>query len=463
MGAEADAYSAALDSASTHARKWLASVGDRPVPPQAGVDELRAALGGAIPDGPSEAADVVVLLADVVEPGLMAIGSGRFFGWVMGATLPAALAADWLVSAWDQNTGLRFATPGTTAVEETAAGWLLDLLGLPSDADVGFVTGATMANFTGLAAARQQVLADAGWDLDHLGLSGGPRVRSLVGTERHDTIDLTLRYLGLGAPTVVAADEQGRIRLDALADALDAGSGPTIVCLQAGNLHSGAFDPIAAATALAHEHGAWVHVDGAFGLWAAASPALRPVLAGYETADSWATDAHKTLNVPFDCGVAIVAHPAALRAAFGVHASYLISDVAGVGDPLEKVPELSRRARGVPVWAALRSLGRSGVADLVDDLARHARELASGIAEIDGAEVLNEIDFTQVSVAFGDDARTREVTAHVLADGTAWMSGSRWHDRDVLRISVSNWSTDEADVRASIDAVRRAVSATSPQ
>jgi glutamate/tyrosine decarboxylase-like PLP-dependent enzyme len=463
VSAQADAYSAALDSASTHARKWLASVGDRPVPPQAGVDELRAALGATIPDGPAEAADVVDLLADVVEPGLMAIGSGRFFGWVMGGTLPAALAADWLVSAWDQNTGLRFATPGTTAVEETAAGWLLDLLGLPSDADVGFVTGATMANFTGLAAARQQVLADAGWDLDHLGLSGGPRVRSLVGTERHDTIDLTLRYLGLGAPTVVAADEQGRIRLDALADALDAGSGPTIVCLQAGNLHSGAFDPIAAATALAHEHGAWVHVDGAFGLWAAASPALRPVLAGYETADSWATDAHKTLNVPFDCGVAIVAHPAALRAAFGVHASYLISDVAGVGDPLEKVPELSRRARGVPVWAALRSLGRSGVADLVDDLARHARELASGIAEIDGAEVLNEIDFTQVSVAFGDDARTREVTAHVLADGTAWMSGSRWHDRDVLRISVSNWSTDEADVRASIDAVRRAVAATSPQ
>jgi glutamate/tyrosine decarboxylase-like PLP-dependent enzyme len=463
VSAQADAYSAALDSASTHARKWLASVGDRPVPPQAGVDELRAALGGTIPDGPAEAADVVDLLADVVEPGLMAIGSGRFFGWVMGGTLPVALAADWLVSAWDQNTGLRFATPGTTAVEETAAGWLLDLLGLPSDADVGFVTGATMANFTGLAAARQQVLADAGWDLDHLGLSGGPRVRSLVGAERHDTIDLTLRYLGLGAPTVVAADEQGRIRLDALADALDAGSGPTIVCLQAGNLHSGAFDPIAAATALAHEHGAWVHVDGAFGLWAAASPALRPVLAGYETADSWATDAHKTLNVPFDCGVAIVAHPAALRAAFGVHASYLISDVAGVGDPLEKVPELSRRARGVPVWAALRSLGRSGVADLVDDLARHARELASGIAEIDGAEVLNEIDFTQVSVAFGDDARTREVTAHVLADGTAWMSGSRWHDRDVLRISVSNWSTDEADVRASIDVVRRAVAATSPE
>jgi glutamate/tyrosine decarboxylase-like PLP-dependent enzyme len=461
--ARGEDYSGALDSASAHARKWLASIEDRPVPPQAGVDDLRAALGGTLPDGPADSADIVDLLAESVEPGLMAIGSGRFFGWVMGGTLPAALAADWLVSAWDQNAGLRFATPGVVAAEEAAARWLLDLLGLPGGADVGFVTGATMANFTGLAAGRQQVLADAGWDLDHSGLTGGPRVRVLVGAERHDTIDLTLRYLGLGAPTVVAADSRGRIRLDALAETLDAGSGPTIVCLQAGNLHSGAFDPIEAATALAHEHGAWVHVDGAFGLWAAASPTLRPVLAGCETADSWATDAHKTLNVPFDCGVAIVARPAALRAAFGVHASYLISDVAGVGDPLEKVPELSRRARGVPVWAALRSLGRRGVAALVDGLVRHARELAAAIAEIDGAEVLNEIDFTQVCLAFGDDARTRQVTAHVLADGTAWMSGSRWHDRDVLRISVSNWSTDEDDVRASVDAVRRAVAATSPR
>ncbi|MEP7020071.1 MAG: aminotransferase class V-fold PLP-dependent enzyme [Pseudonocardiales bacterium] len=457
MTADADAYSAALDNAAAHARKWLASVGDRPVGPQAKADDLRAGFGGTLAEGGANAADVVDQLADVVEPGLMAIGSGRFFGWVMGGALPAALAADWLVSAWDQNTGSRFATPGTAAAEEVAAHWLLDLLGLPPGADVGFVTGATMANFTGLAAGRQQVLADAGWDLDRLGLSGGPRLRVLVGAERHETVDLTLRYLGLGAPTVVPADEQGRIRLDALAEALDAGSGPTILCLQAGNLHSGAFDPIAAATALAHEHGAWVHVDGAFGLWAAASPSLRPALAGYESADSWATDAHKTLNVPYDCGIAIVSRPAALRAAFAVHASYLIPDVSGVGDPLERVPEMSRRARGVPVWAALRSLGRSGVADLVDGLVRHAREFAARISEIDGAEVLNEIDFTQVSVAFGDDARTREVTAKVLADGTAWMSGSRWHGRDVLRISVSNWTTDDDDVRASVDAIRRAL------
>jgi glutamate/tyrosine decarboxylase-like PLP-dependent enzyme len=457
--ARPEVYAEALDRASAHARSWLASVRDRPVPPRSSADELDAGFSGGLPDRPSDAAEVVDLLAELAEPGLMAMASGRFFGWVIGGTLPAALAADWLVSAWDQNTGLRYATPGTAAAERAASRWLLELLGLPEDADVGFVTGATMANFTGLAAGRQQVLTAAGWDLDRLGLGGGPRVRVLVGAERHDTVDLALRYLGLGAPIVVPADEQGRIRPDALVAALAAGSGPTIVCLQAGNLHSGAFDPIAAATAIAHQHGAWVHVDGAFGLWAAASPALRHHLAGHDAADSWATDAHKTLNVPYDCGIAIVAHPAAVRAAFGVHTDYLVTDVAGVGDPIDKVPELSRRARGVPVWAALRSLGRSGVAELVDGLVRRAGALAAGIAAIDGAEVLNQVDFTQVCVAFGDDARTREVTAALLADGTAWMSGSRWQDRDVLRISVSNWSTDDEDVAASVDAVRRALAA----
>jgi glutamate/tyrosine decarboxylase-like PLP-dependent enzyme len=350
---------------------------------------------------------------------------------------------------------MRFATPGTAAAEEAAAAWLLDLLGLPAAADVGFVTGATMANFTGLAAGRQQVLADAGWDLDRFGLTGAPRVRVLAGEERHGTVDLALRYLGLGAPEPVDADEQGRIRLDALADALAKGVGPLIVCLQAGNVHSGAFDPIAAATKVAHEHGAWVHVDGAFGLWAAASPRLRHLLDGYAAADSWATDAHKTLNVPYDCGVAIVARPDALRGAMGMQASYLVR-AEGPGDPLDRVPELSRRARGVPVWAALRSLGRSGVADLVDRLAAHARAIADGIGGIDGAEVLNDVVFTQVSAAFGDDERTRAVTAHLLSDGTAWMSGSRWRDREVLRVSVSNWSTDADDVAASLAAVAKA-------
>jgi len=450
-----DSYTAALDRAVAHSRAWLTSLSDRPVPPRRDADELADSLGGPLPDDPTEPATVVDLLAGCVEPGLMAMPSGRFFGWVIGGTLPAALAADWLTSAWDQNSGMRFATPGTSAAEEAAAAWLLDLLRLPPDADVGFVTGATMANFTGLAAGRQAVLTDHGWDLDRLGLTGAPRVRVLVGEERHETVDLALRYLGLDAPTAVVADAQGRIRLDALADTLSAGTGPTIVCLQAGNLHSGAFDPLRAAVALAHEHGAWVHVDGAFGLWAAASPRLSVLVDGCETADSWATDAHKTLNVPYDCGIAIVARPPAVRAAMGMQASYLVH-AEGPADPLDKVPELSRRARGVPVWAALRSLGRSGVADLVDGLAAHARAIADGIRTVDGAVVLNDVVFTQVCATFGSDDDTRAVTARVLADGSAWMSGSRWRQRDVLRVSVSNWSTDAADVAVTVDAVRRA-------
>lgn len=457
MTARLDAYSPALDRAADHARRWLASMPNRPVPPRLTADQMGGRLAEPLPDGPTDPASVVDLLADLVDPGLMAMPSGRFFGWVIGGTLPGALAADWLTSAWDQNSGMRFATPGTTAIEECAGRWLLDLLGLPAGADVGFVTGGTMANFTGLAAGRQQVLTRAGWELDRLGLTGAPRVRVLVGEERHGTVDLALRYLGLGAPTAVAADSQGRIRLEALSDALRAGSGPVIVALQAGNLHSGAFDEIGAATALAHEHGAWVHVDGAFGLWAAVSPRLRHLLTGYEAADSWATDAHKTLNVPYDCGICIVAHPGAVRDAMGLQASYLVH-AGAPGDPLEKVPELSRRARGVPVWAALRSLGRCGVADLIDRLARHAGALAEGIATAKGAQILNEVVFTQVCAAFEDDETTRAVTGRLLADGTAWMSGSRWRDRDVLRVSVSNWSTDHEDVAASIDAVRRAAS-----
>jgi glutamate/tyrosine decarboxylase-like PLP-dependent enzyme len=459
MTSPPEAFTAALDRASAHAKAWLDSMPERRVAPLHNADEIRSDLGGPLPDDPTDPADVIDLLAAGAEPGLMAMPAGRFFGWVIGGALPAALAADWLTSAWDQNSGMRFATPGTVAAEEAASTWILDLLGLPTDADVGFVTGGTMANFTGLAAGRQQVLGDAGWDLDRRGLIGAPPLRVLAGADRHGTIDLALRYLGLGAPTVVADDDQGRIRLDALADALDQVTGPSILCLQAGNLHSGAFDPIAAATAMAHERGSWVHVDGAFGLWAGASPRLRHLVAGYETADSWATDAHKTLNVPYDCGISIVAHPAALRSAMGMQASYLVHD-EGPGDPLEKVPELSRRARGVPVWAALRSLGRSGVAALIDRLTDHARALADGIATIEGAEVINEVVFTQVCLTFGDDERTREVTRRLLEDGTVWMSGSRWRDRDVLRISVSNWSTDDADVATSIDAVRRAAART---
>ena len=371
----------------------------------------------------------------------------------------AALGADWLTSAWDQNAGMRYATPGVAAVEEAAGAWLLDLLGLPCGAAVGFPTGATMGGFTGLAAARQQVLSGVGWDVERLGLAGGPKVDVLVGAERHDSVDLALRYLGFGAPTPVVADGQGRIVPAALADALAAAGGPAIVVLQAGNLHSGAYDAFGECIALAHERGAWVHVDGAFGLWAAASPNLRHLVDGVEGADSWATDAHKTLNAPYDCGVCVVAHPQPLHAAMSVRTSYLVRDVRR-RRPLRQGAEMSRRARGVPVWAALRSLGRTGVASLVDRLAANARAIADGIADgiatVPGAEVLNEVVFTQVCVSFGDDARTRAVTERLLADGTAWMSGSRWHGRDVLRVSVSNWWTDQGDVDASVDAVRRA-------
>jgi glutamate/tyrosine decarboxylase-like PLP-dependent enzyme len=452
-----DSYRPALERAAAHAQEWLSSVPGRDVPPSATADESRARLGGQLPEDPGDPADVVDELAEAVEPGLMAMSSGRFFGWVIGGILPAALAADWLVSAWDQNSGFRYPTPGTVAAEEVAAAWLLELLGLPADAAVGFTTGATMANFTGLAAGRQHVLAAAGWDLNRLGLTGAPRVRVLAGEERHESIDLALRYLGLGAPEVLPVDEQGRQRLDALEEALADGEGPVIVCLQAGNLHSGAFDPIAAATALAHQHGAWVHVDGAFGLWAAASPRLAHLVEGREMVDSWATDAHKTLNVPYDSGIAIVARSNAVRDAMGIHANYMVHS-EGPGDPADRVPEYSRRARGVPVWAALRSLGRSGVADLVDRLAAHARALADGIGAIPDAKIVNDVVFTQVCAAFGDDQRTREVTARLLAEGAVWMSGSSWKGRDVLRISVSNWSTDVADVTASIDAVQRAAS-----
>jgi glutamate/tyrosine decarboxylase-like PLP-dependent enzyme len=381
--------------------------------------------------------------------------SGRFFGFVIGGTHPAALAADWLVSAWDQNSGLRRLTPAHSAVEDLAGSWLLELLDLPAGSAVGFVTGGTMANFTGLAAGRDAVLRRAGWDVTVAGLQGGPRVRVLVGAERHDTVDLSLRYLGLGEPEAVAVDDQGRVRADALEAALEQEEGtPTVVVLQAGNVHSGAFDPFGPAVEAAHAHGAWVHVDGAFGLWAAASTAHRHLVEGVARADSWATDAHKTLNVPYDSGLAIVRDRAALTAAMGMHGDYLIHDEAG--EPFDKVPEISRRGRAFPVWAVLRALGRSGVEELVDRLCRHARRFADEIAAIPGAEVLNVVDFTQVCVSFGSDARTEAVVRAMLEDGTAWMTGSRWKGRSVLRISVSSWATTDDDVRRSMEALRRA-------
>lgn len=451
-------YGPALARATEHAHRWLAGTAQRRVPPRLTGEEALRAVVAPLPEGPTAPEVVVDELAALAEPGLMTFGSGRFFGWVVGGTLPAPLAADWLVSAWDQNVGMRAMSPGAAALEDVAGTWLLDVLGLPESADVGFVTGATSANLTCLAAARDHVLLRAGWDVERSGLAGGPRVRVLVGAERHVSVDLALRYLGLGMPEEVPADGQGRIDVAALTAALDEGDGPTIVCLQAGNIHSGACDPMTEAVAAAHAHGAWVHVDGAFGLWAAASPTLRPrLLAGVETADSWATDAHKTLNVPYDCGLAIVADPAPLHRAMGVHAgAAYLADFRAVADPVERTPEMSRRARGLTVWAALRSLGRSGVVDLVDGLVAHARAIADGVAQVPGAQVMNDVVFTQVSVAFEDNARTRQVTEAVLAEGEAWMSGSRWRDRDVLRVSVSNAATNDDDVARAVAAVRRA-------
>jgi len=443
-----------LDRALAHASRWLQSVPGRRVPATGTAGDAASRLGTELPERGLPAADVVDRLVAAVEPGLMANASGRFFGWVMGASLPAAVAADWLVSAWDQNAGMRDATPGVVGVEEVAAAWLLELLGLPPDAAVGFTTGATMANFTCLAAARDQVLGRAGWDVAVDGLAGGPRVRALVGAEGHGSVELALRYLGLGTPEQVDVDAQGRLDPDDLRARLADGAGPVIVVLQAGNIHSGAFDPFAAAVEVAHDAGAWVHVDGAFGLWAAISPALAPLTDGLARADSWATDAHKTLNTPYDGGIAVVADAAAVHRAMGVHASYLLR--ASTVDPLEVVPEMSRRARGVPVWAAIASLGADGVRDLVEGLVAAARGLAEGIGELPGATVLNDVVYTQVSVAFESDERTRDVFARLLAEGTVMPSASVWHGRTVIRFSVSSWRTGDTEVRDTVAAVARA-------
>ncbi|HEX2307712.1 MAG TPA: pyridoxal-dependent decarboxylase [Jatrophihabitantaceae bacterium] len=448
-----DERAAVLSVAHEHAARFLAGLPDRPVWPRATYAEMLAALGGPLPDVGQDPVRVVAELAERADPGLVAIPSGRFFGFVIGGSLPAALGADWLTSAWDQNAALSALTPAAAAAETVSAGWLLDLFGLPTDSGVGFVTGGMMANFTCLAAARRDVLVRAGWDLEARGLVGAPRVRVVVGRYRHDTVDRALRYLGFGRDDVVVVptDGEGRVTGDGLAKTLGSVDGPLIVCLQAGEVHTGAFDAFAEAIPLAHEHGAWVHVDGAFGLWAAASAPTRHLTAGVAAADSWATDGHKTLNVPYDSGIAIVARAEAMRAVFGVHADYLVQSTA---DPMESTPEFSRRARGFPVWAALRSLGRSGVDALVAGLAANARRMADGLRAL-GAEVCNDVCFTQVIARFGDDAATEELGTRLLAEGTAVLTPGRWHDRAVLRCSVSNWSTTPDDVDRTLAAVGR--------
>jgi glutamate/tyrosine decarboxylase-like PLP-dependent enzyme len=409
-----------------------------------------------------EPREVVADLVAAADPGVVASGSGRFFGFVIGGANPAALAADWLTSAWDQNAGLYVLGPAASVVEEVAGAWLAELFGLPVGMSVGYVTGAQMANFTGLAAALHEVLRRAGWDLATGGLWGAPRVRVLAGAGRHGTIDRALRFLGVGTSAIVEvdADRQGRMQPAALAAALQQGSGPAIVCAQVGNVNSGAIDPVGEICTIAHEHDAWVHVDGAFGLWAGASPRLRPLVAGVELADSWATDAHKWLNVPYDSGLIFCAHPNAHRAAMGIRAGYLMHSAGNERDALDYGPEHSRRARGFAIYAAIRALGREGIADLVERCAAFASRFAERLAAADRVEVLNDVILNQVLVRFlaadGDhDAHTRRVIERVQHDGTCWMSGTTWQGQAAMRISVSNWSTDQADVDRAVAAILR--------
>jgi len=459
MGRIDDERRAALEAAHRHALEWLGSVAERPVRPELDVEGVRERLGRELPAEGLPAAEVVDELAAAAGNGLMAMGSSRFFGFVIGGAYPAALGADWLVAAWDQNNGSRQTTPGVAAVEEVAAEWLLELLGLPAGSGVGFVTGGTMANFSCVIAARDAVLRAKGFDSATGGLQAAPRVRFLAGDQVHTSMVLAARLAGLGPPQTVGADDQGRIDVDGLERALaEDPDAATIVALQAGDVHSGAFDDFARAIEVAHAAGAWVHVDGAFGLWAAASPRFAHLVRGLADADSWATDAHKTLNVPYDCGVAIVRDEAAMTAALGAHAAYLPA-VASISDPYDRTPELSRRARGVTVWAALRSLGRAGVRRLVEGLADAASALADGFRAIGGLEVLNDVVFTQVCLAGRDDETTAALGEWLRAEGTIWASSSTWRGRTVVRFAVSNFATDAEAVRRTVDAVERGLAA----
>jgi glutamate/tyrosine decarboxylase-like PLP-dependent enzyme len=403
-----------------------------------------------LPEGPTDPETVVALLDEIGSPATMAMAGPRFFGFVIGGALPATLAANWLAGAWDQNTGLSAVTPGTAMLERVGLRWLLDVLGLPPTCGGAFVTGATMANFAALAAARHAVLARVGWNVEAQGLIGAPPIAVVVGAEVHPSLIKALGLLGLGRDRVlrVPADGQGRMR----ADALPPLAGPTIVCIQAGNVNTGAFDPASEICRRAHSAGAWVHVDGAFGLWAAAAPARAHLAAGISGADSWATDAHKWLNVPYDSGLAFVRDPEVLRAAMAVSAAYLPAGESR--DPMDYTPEMSRRARGVEVWAALRSLGRAGLADLVERTCRHATRFADGLRAA-GDQVLNDVVLNQVLVSFGDAETTKRVVAGIQADGTCWCGGTVWQGHVAMRISVSSWATTESDVERSLDAMLR--------
>ncbi|MFK7886096.1 MAG: aspartate aminotransferase family protein [Gammaproteobacteria bacterium] len=441
-----------LQNVAKRAGNYLDEAGQRRVAPTPEAVAALTQFTTTLPDRGQPAADILAQLDEFGSPASTITVGPRYFGFVTGGATPAALAANWLAATWDQNSALHASAPATAMLEQTALDWLIDLFGLPQDCGGCFVTGATVANFTVLAAARHRVLAQAGWDVEADGLFGAPSIDVLIGAESHPSVFKALGLLGLGRERVikVAVDEQGRMR----ADALPKISGPTIVVTQVGNVNTGTSDPVGDICDRVANTGAWVHVDGAFGLWAAACPSLNHLVAGVERADSWATDAHKWLNVPYDNGIGIVRDPQALKAAMAVTAAYL--PTAGeLRNPSDYTPELSRRARGVDVWAALLALGRDGVADLVLRCCEHAREFAR-LLHAEGFEILNDVELNQVMVSFGDDKRTRDVIAAVQREGTCWAGVTHWQGKTAMRISVSNWTTDVADVQHSVDAITRA-------
>ncbi|MGZ5382758.1 MAG: pyridoxal phosphate-dependent decarboxylase family protein [Acidimicrobiia bacterium] len=459
-----------IEAAIGPATRYFESLPDRRVYRPTDPEEIRALIGGPLPEQGSSPEDVVAALARDLEPYVAAHASGRYFGFVIGGLHPASYGAELLASTWDQNAGLYAVAPGAAVAEEVAAGWVLDLLDLPRDATVGFVTGGQMATFTCLAAARHHLMREAGWDVEAYGLQGAPQVHVVVKSEWHSTVPRALRFLGLGDSTAVAvpSDDQSRIDPLALDRALAGLEGPTIVCVESANVNTGSFDPFAAVADAAERHRlrgnpTWVHVDGAVGLWARASADRMSLAAGLERLDSWSTDAHKLLNVSYDSGIAICRHPAAHRAAMSVHASYLIQSDGEARDQMDWNPEFSRRARGLAVYATLRSLGRSGVADLVDRTCALARRFADRLAASGRAEIMNDVVFNQVLVRWlapdGDhDAFNDHVVAAIQADGTAFFSGTTWGGMRLMRISVSDWATDEDDVDRSVEALLRCAS-----
>ena len=430
------------------ARNYLKGIRTRRVFPDSTAIAGMSRLGGEMPVDGEQPEEVLALLDDFGSPATVATTGGRYFGFVNGATLPAALAANWLAGAWDQNAGLRIETPVGAYLEEVCLSWLREIFDFPAGTGGGFVTGATMANFTGLLAARHAVLQKAGWDVERDGLFGAPPISVIVGDEVHTSLLRALTLLGLGRDRVmrVPADAQGRM----LSNRMPQIAAPAIVCIQAGNVNTGACDPAAEICDIAHDAGAWVHVDGAFGLWAAAAPARAHLVNGFNKADSWATDCHKWLNVPYDSGLVFVRRPELLEGALQFSAAYLAAD--NQREPMRFTPEMSRRARAIEVWAALRSLGKRGLAEMIERTCRHASTFASRLSAA-GWEILNEVVLNQVLVSFGDDARTRAVIAAVQNEGTCWCGGTVWHGRTAMRISVSSWATTEDDVEQSVSAI----------